>query len=407
MRVAHIITRLILGGAQENTLLTVEGLQRCGDVKVALVTGPALGPEGDLFGRAEANGVNVVLVPEMRRSICPWRDAITFWKLVRFCQRFRPDVVHTHSAKAGILGRAAARVAGVPVVVHTIHGSMSQRTGARADRLFLAAERLAGRWTTAFVSVADAMTEQAVAAGVAPPERFRTILSGMEVERYLKPTVDRAAMRKRLGFDDSDVVICKVGRLFHMKGHEYLVEAAADVVRQCPEAKFLLVGDGVLREQIEAQVERLGLSGRFVLAGLVPADAVTDYLHASDVVVHTSLREGLARVLPQGLIAGRPVVSYDVDGAREVALPNRTGFLVPPESVTELAEALVRLVRDPSLRERLGRAGCEMCATAFRHERMVARIRELYEECLRTRRMGGPDRPLSGRRSRKRSVESV
>ena len=383
MKVAHIITRMILGGAQENTLLNCEDLLRHYGDDVLLITGPALGPEGSLLERARQRGVKVELIPELRRAIHPWFDAVSYVKLKRVLRSFDPQVVHTHSAKAGLLGRAAATALNVPVVVHGVHGApFHLYQSAVAREFFRRCERWAARRCHAMISVADAMTELLVSAGVAPREKFTTVYSGMEVEPFLQSGEHRQRARRELGFADDEVVVGKVARLFHLKGHADVVRAARQVVDNAPEARFLFVGDGILRAPLEQSIAAAGLGHYFTFTGLVPPERVPELMAAMDVVVHASLREGLARALPQALIAGKPVVSYDIDGAREVVVTDETGFLVPPQDVTALAEAIQRLVRDDTLRNRLGQEGRKRCTEVFRHEYMTARIREVYERLL-------------------------
>ena len=335
MHVVHFITRLILGGAQENTVLTCEGQHAAGD-RVALVTGPGLGPEGSLVGRARAGGYEVVELPGLVRNLRPLADRAAMRAFADYLGAEKPDLVHTHSGKAGVLGRAAAarvRVRGKPVpAVHTVHGPSFHRFQNPAVRAaFRAAERWAGPRTAKFISVADAMTDQYVAAGVAPREKFVTVRSGMHVELFLDPPVSRGEVRARYGFAERDVVAAKIARLSDLKGQTYLIDAAARLKDRCPQLKFLLVGDGPLRPALEARIAAAGLADRVTFAGLVPTGAVPELLGAADLVVHTSLREGLPRVLPQGLIAGKPVVAFDADGAKEVCLPGETGFPDPPE----------------------------------------------------------------------------
>lgn len=383
MRIAHIITRLILGGAQENTLLTCEDLIRAFGDDVLLITGPPLGPEGSLLDRANAKGTPTVIVDALRRAIHPGRDAASYYALRREFRRFRPAVVHTHSAKAGILGRAAAWSLHVPAVIHTVHGAPFHPYQRAASRKFYqACERWAARRCHALVSVADAMTELMVAADVAPREKFTTVYSGMEVEPFLSADQHRAAVRRELGYADDQVVIGKIARLFHLKGHGDLIAAAGPLVARYPHVRFLLVGDGLLRGQLEQRIADAGLAEHFHFTGLVPPERIPFYLGAMDVVVHCSLREGLARVLPQALIAGKPVVSYDIDGAREVVVPEQTGFLVRPQAIAELTDALESLVADPALRARLGAEGRRRCTDVFRHETMTRQLRAIYERVL-------------------------
>ncbi len=383
MRIAHIITRLILGGAQENTVLTCEDLLRDHGDEVLLITGPALGPEGSLLDRARAGGGPLELIDQLRRPINPARDLLAYRRIKSVLRRFRPDVVHTHSAKGGMLGRAAAWSLGVPAVVHTVHGApFHPYQSAAARTAFRACECWAAKRCHAMISVADAMTRLMVDARVAPAGKFTTIYSGMEVEPFLDCDKHRDQVRRELGYQPEHVVIGKIARLFHLKGHEYVIRAARQVVDREPNVRFLLVGDGVLRDRLGRQIAALGLEDNFQFTGLVPPERIPELIGAMDIVVHASLREGLARVLPQALISGRPAVSYDVDGAREVVISDRTGFLAPPKSMDELADALGRLAADPSLRARLGAEGRRLFTDQFRHQRMSAQIRSLYQRLL-------------------------
>ncbi|HVU86871.1 MAG TPA: glycosyltransferase family 4 protein [Pirellulales bacterium] len=386
MRVAHIITRLILGGAQENTLLNCEDLIRDYGDDVLLVTGPPLGPEGSLLDRARSNGVPVEIIDSLRRSIHPTRDWRAYAALKNVLRRFHPEVVHTHSAKGGMLGRMAAAATGVPVIVHTVHGApFHAYQSATARQFFRACEQFAARRSTALISVADAMTDQLVGAGVAPRDKFTTIYSGMEVEPFLRANEHRDTLRAELGYKPEHVVIGKIARLFHLKGHEYVIAAAREIVVRHPQARLLFVGDGILRGQLERQVAEAGLAGHVRFVGLIPPTHIADYLGAMDVVVHASLREGLARVLPQALIAGKPVVSYDVDGAREVVLPRITGYLIPPCTVEPMTAAIEELIAKPDLRETFGLEGRRRFAEQFRHQNMTRQIRALYERLLAER----------------------
>jgi len=383
MRIVHIITRLILGGAQENTLYTCEDLMGRGH-EVTLVTGPALGPEGELVERARQKGVPLVFVDALRRAINPWRDAASYFALKRILRNAGPHVVHTHSSKAGVLGRKAARAAKVPIVVHTIHGlPFHPYQSALLNRLYVALERKAARASDAVISVADAMTEKALAEGVAPAEKFTTIYSGMEVEPFLDDSDDGSAVRAELGIPPGALVVGKVARLFHLKGHEDLLRAAAKVVEKVPAAYFLLVGSGILEARLRRLAAELGVAERVVFAGLVPPARIPTMIKAMDVLVHASYREGLARALVQALLSARPVVAYDLDGAPEVVLHGRTGYLVRAGDWRTMAERLIELLENENFRRELGRRGREHCRLAFRHEYMSERIEALYLELAR------------------------
>jgi glycosyltransferase involved in cell wall biosynthesis len=228
------------------------------------------------------------------------------------------------------------------------------------------------------------MTEQALAAGVGRPGLFRTIYSGMDVDAFLNPRRTREDVRRELGLAESDVAFGTVARLFERKGHDDILAAAPAVLRADPRVRFVFIGDGILRDRLIAETERLGLRHAFRFVGLVAPDRIPELLAAVDAVVHPSLREGLARVLPQALLVGRPVISYDVDGAREVVLPE-TGILLPPRDVPGLTAAVLRLATDPTLRAAMGAEGRRRFAEQFRHETMTRQIRSLYEDVLRDR----------------------
>ncbi len=384
MKVVHVITRMIVGGAQENTLHTLEDQHLIHGDEVSLVTGPPLGPEGSLMDRAYAAGFPIYELPEMQRSINPRWDWKTYLSLKRLMQELKPDIVHTHSSKAGIIGRAAAKSVGIPCV-HTVHGaSFHYGQNPAIFRTYVQAERWAARRTAHFISVADAMTADYVAQRIDTADRFTTVHSGFEVDPFLTPPRSAEEVRQELGLLPEHLVIGKIARLFHLKGHEFLLEAAPAIVAAHPEARFLLVGDGVLRQQFEQKIAEMGLTGHFVFTGLVPPSQIPELVHAMDIVAHTSQWEGLARVLPQGLISGKPVVTYDVGGAREVVIPGETGYLLPRDSVDELTAAICDLAENPALRGQLGRTGRERFTDQFRHQTMTRRIREVYGRVLGT-----------------------
>jgi glycosyltransferase involved in cell wall biosynthesis len=382
MRVVHIITRMIIGGAQENTLFNCLDLLSYGD-EVILLTGPTDGPEGRLLEQGRAGGLRVETIASLCRSIHPMRDYTAYRRLMQRIHELQPDVVHTHSAKGGMLGRAAAWANRVPVIVHTVHGAPFHPYQSWITRQFYrACEKWAAKRCHHLIAVADAMRDLMIDHGIVTAEKISTIYSGMDVEPFLVADQHRDDMRRRLGYTDERVVVGKIARLFELKGHEYIIEAAREVVRANPTVRFLLVGDGSLRPSIEESIAKSGLKPFFTLTGLVAPEEIPQYLSAMDIVVHCSLREGLARTLPQALLAGKPVVSFDIDGAREVCIDNQTGFLIPPKDIHRLGKAIVRLTNDAKLRAEQGRGGQQKLKDQFRHQTMTAKIRELYERLL-------------------------
>jgi glycosyltransferase involved in cell wall biosynthesis len=380
MRVTHDITRLVIGGAQENTIATVLGLQNRPGLQVHLVAGPSPGPEGSLESAFAAQPELLTILPSLIRPIHPCYDLLAWLRLVKMFRVAPPRIVHTHSGKAGLLARLAARRAGVPIIIHTVHGpSFGPFQGPVPNLVFRTAEKCAAAVTTHFISVADAMTRQYLAAGVGRPDQFSRIFSGFALEPFLAARND-PELRARLGIAPTDFVVGKIARLFQLKGHEDLIDAAPDVLRRHPRTKFLLVGDGVLRPRLQERARAAGLEKQVIFAGLVAPADIPQYVGVMDVVAHLSRREGLPRALPQAMAAGRPVAAYDRDGANEVCFPGQTGFLIPLGDVKTLAERLAQLAGDPALRERLGRRGREFARENFAVATMVESIYALYQK---------------------------
>ena len=378
MRIVHVITRLIVGGAQENTLLSCEGQHDRGH-DVTLVTGPALGPEGSLMDRARSYGYRVVEVDEMRRSILPVKDFRTYHRLVRLLRDLRPDVVHTHSSKAGIIGRWAADRARCPAIVHTIHGlAFTASTSRMVNSVYKALERQTAPITDRIVCVADAMREQSLAANIGRPEQYVTVYSGMDTRPFLSPPVPREQVRQDLGIAEDDLVVGTIARLFHLKGHDDLLDKAPRLCGEHPRLRFLWVGDGLLRPEFERRIGEMKLRDRFVLTGLVPPARIPELTNAMDVLVHPSRREGLARALPQASLARKPTVTYDVDGNREGVIDGETGFVIPPFDRRKLADAVGILAAEPPLRASMGEAGRAFALARFDAKVMVEALEALY-----------------------------
>jgi len=389
MKIVHIITRLILGGAQENTLITCRLLAGRGH-DVTLITGPAIGPEGQLFDKTENENYKVIVIDKMFRQISPSDDFKAYRQLKSVLKEIKPDIVHTHSAKAGILGRYAAHALkkrskdNKPKVVHTIHGlAFHPYQSKRLNKFYIAIERLAAKRTDAIICVADTMTEKALAAGIAKPEDYTTAYSAIEEEAYLAEVEERKIndFRRKHAISTNAVVLVTIARLAELKGHEYIIESAKRLVSDFPNCMWLLVGDGHLAEQIKHEIQMANLGYRFRFTGLIDPSEIPLAIHSSDILVHCSLREGLARALPQGMLAGKPAISFDIDGAKEVVNEN-TGRLIPPEDVDALTEASRELIADKELRQKLGENARRSVVKQFAPETMVDAIEDVYRQIL-------------------------
>lgn len=379
MRIIHVITRLIVGGAQENTIASVLGLRRKPGLEVSLISGPTTGPEGSLENQVAHEPGLLTIVPELIRPISPIHDFMAVRRLASMFRERKPDLVHTHSGKAGFLGRLAAFHSGVPIIVHSIHGpSFGDFQRGLANGIFRAAERYAGRLTTHFIVVAQAMADEYLAAGIGKAGQYTRIWSGFALEPFLTARND-PDLRKRLGLSHTDFVVGKIARLFKLKGHDDLIGVAPELVRANPRIKFLLVGDGLLREKFESQVRALNLQDHFIFTGLVSPDAVPGLIGIMDALVHLSRREGLPRALPQAMAAAKPVLAFDCAGAREVCINDRTGYLLRPGDRATLKERLLTLSAQPALCQRLGESGRALVRREFGLQKMIDDQHALYE----------------------------
>lgn len=382
IRVLHIITRMIVGGAQENTLLSVVGLDAMPEYEVTLVSGIDKGKEGELLSEARET-CNLIVLPEMGRSINPFSDLIAFWKLYRLIKKGRYHIVHTHSSKAGVLGRLAAWLAGTPIIVHTLHSLVFHDYQPWiVNRSWWLAKKVCAPVTDFFISVSDVISEKAIAAGIAKPEKFRTIYSGMELDWFLNAKFDAGKIKREFGIPENAPVIGKIARLFPLKGHDQLMDAAPEIVKRVPDVRFFLIGDGILLEHLQKRAREYGILDNFVFAGLVDRTRIPEMISAMDIVVHTSLREGLARVLPQSLAMGKPCVSFDIDGAKEVVINDKTGYLVKAFDSEGLADRVAYLLENDEIRTRFGENGRHHVDPNFRAEKMVADISEVYQMLL-------------------------
>ncbi len=394
MRILHLSTRLILGGSQENTILSCEGQLTAGH-DVHLAFGPIFGPEGSMLERAEAFRPNIDSersietheIPNLVRELSPRKDWRAYLECRNLIRRLKPDIVHTHSSKAGIVGRAAAWAeggrAGQIGVVHTIHGLPFHPYEKRwRNGIYIRSERWAANRCHGIVTVCNAMRDQALDEQIGSPQQYTTVYSGMEVEQFVNPERSRESMRTELGLEDRDFVVGTIARLAELKGHDDLIDALADRLKEKPHWKLLWVGDGWWADRLAQRLVDHGIEGQVIRPGLVDSDEVSNYVAAMDVLVHPSYREGLPRTVPQALLGSVPVVVYDVDGAPEVCIPNQTGILVKPGDIEGLRDAVDWMFEHPDERQRFGKAGYQLCVDQFDTQKMVDDLEVVYQRCL-------------------------
>ena len=386
MRIMHISTRLILGGSQENTVLSCEGQAEAGHT-VSLVYGPIYGPEGSLLERVKQHGgIEMIETPNLVRDLSPLRDLRCYFDLKKIIAQWQPDVVHTHSSKAGILGRLAAWKARVPCVVHTIHGlAFHPFQNKWRNAIYIAAERFAARRCHRIVCVADAMRDQALAARIGRRDQYVTVYSGIETDPFVQPSHSPQAMRAELGLAEDDFVLGTIARLAELKGHDDLLDALSPMMHTHSNIKLLWVGDGWWRDRLMKRVQCLGLESQVVLTGLVEPQRIPECLGAMNVLVHPSYREGLPRAVPQALLSGVPAIVYDVDGAKEVCIDGEVGRLVPPGDLTALRDAVQWMMDHPKERQEMGQRGRERCKDRFGAAGMVKKLETIYAQVLAQR----------------------
>ena len=380
--VIHIITMLELGGAQENTLYTVSHLdpERFNPYLLA-------GPGGILDSEAlKLEKGKFSFVGNLKREIRPVDDVVAIEQIRR---RIRwiveensglPAVVHTHSSKAGILGRWAARLEGIPVVIHTFHGfGFNQWQPWPLRMIFQLAEIITSRVTDGFIMVSRANAKVAEALGITRGRRTVLIRSGICLREFSPHPELKGRIRRELGIGEGSKIVTQISCFKPQKAPMDFVRVAAEVAQKEPDVFFLLVGDGILRPNVESEVRRHGLEGRLLLLGW--RRDIPEILQDTDVLVLTSLWEGLPRVLPQAMAVGVPAIVTDVDGSPEAILDGVNGFVVRPKDVETMAQRVIQLISDPDLRRKMGEEGRKR-VQEFDIKEMVRKQEEFYTELL-------------------------
>src|SRR5829696_3212131 len=368
-RVMRIISRMNIGGPATHVVLLNAGLDRRG-YDCLLVTGSEGTNEGSLRDLAESSGLRVALIPELGREIAPWSDFVTVVKLYRLMRRERPHVVHTHTAKAGFVGRIAARLAGVPVVLHTFHGHVFHGYFLPAKtRLFLLIERLGARLSTRIITISPRLREEIAQFGVTGRERIEVIPLGFELESFASQPRGTGDFRRSLGLPTDAKLVGAVGRLVPIKNIPLLLEAAATARQEDPDIRVVLVGDGELRGELEAGAEALGLGQAVTFAGW-RRDLASVYADL-DAVVISSHNEGTPASLIEAMATGRPVVSTRVGGVPDLIGDGETGRLVPPGDREALAAALLALFGESELTAEMAERARRRVLERHQAERLV------------------------------------
>ncbi|MEM1103095.1 MAG: glycosyltransferase [Pseudomonadota bacterium] len=389
MKITHIITRFIRGGADENTLLTVNAQAEAGH-EVSLVRGPDSHPE--MIARLHPS-IKDVEVPSLIRDIDLVKDLKCLRELARALVELSPDIVHTHTSKAGVIGRFAARMSEAPVVVHSVHILAFDNVWPGKMFIYKQLERWAAAYTHGFISVSDALRQACIRSGVGRADIHHVVPSGMDVASYetAEPADWRALWPKGDAPETRPRFVLTVGALEERKRIAELVRAFKTVVRDVPDAVMLVAGDGPLRPDIEALIEAEGLGGKVILLGHV--SDLPRYIHLADVCVHGASREGLPRVVLQFAMSGKPVVATELAGIDQVVKHEASGLLCPIDDFDAIAKALTRLLKDDDERARFAEAAKGLDFSAWDTGEMVRRIDDVYRRAIRSNVSGYPARP--------------
>jgi len=385
IRIAHIISRMVSGGAEENTAYTVLGLNK-NRYSIDLIV-------GDDFNKSilkhnvndKDSEVNIIQVKGLKGPLNIFFDPIILLKLILIFKKNQYDIVHTHTTKTGILGRVAARYVKVPIIICGLHGSSFRAFNSRIlNWSLIYLEKLTGKYTDAYISVSNLIAERNKREGIGKNSRYYTVLSGMDLKKFYdnKSEFDKKSITRELNIDSDAFIIGNVARLEAVKGHTYLIDAFKMVIEKRKGANILLliVGEGEERENLAQYARRTGLENKIIFTGY--RKDIEKIMRIMDMMVLSSLREGLPRVLVQAAAAGLPSVAFKVDGVPEIVRDGINGFLVEPKNVNALSEKIGRYIDDRNLQKLHGENGRDIVRGKWSIEEMVDQIDTIYQQLI-------------------------
>ncbi len=380
IKVLHIITRLDKGGSAENTFITITGLDE-DNYDVTLMSGLVKDPMQDRTKEIEAHDIKHIFISELARDISIIRDLKALLKIYIFLRKERFDIVHTHTSKAGLLGRLAAKLAGVPIIVHTPHGHVFFGYFKPVKtKIFIFLEKLASHMTDKIVALTDREKDDYRLFKTTREEKSVVINSGVDLNRFKELSVrEKQDFKKELGLPENSLVVGTVGRLVPVKGQEFLIEAAKHIIPKYPSMLFMFAGDGYLRQNLERKAQEMGIKENVIFLGW--RDDADKIISIYDIFVLPSLNEGMGRVLVEAMALGKPIVASRVGGIPDLIAHGQNGFLVPPRNPEQLAKYIQILIEDKEKRESMGQAGKKI-SLSFSQEAMIEKITSLYDELL-------------------------
>ena len=382
-KVLHIITLFSVGGATENTIYTVDGLIKKG-YDIDIITGPNISSEGSMYNICKRLNIPVITFVNLKRDISPFSDILVIFQLFRFIKKNNYTIVHTHSSKAGVVGRLAAWLASTPIIIHHNHAKPYHRYQNWFIRtLYKGIEKFASLFCDKIVSVTHTIVDEMVKDKIAPREKFTVIRSGFDIENFKNfNSSNNYTLKNKFGLTDGDIVIGKIARLSVIKGHIYLLQAFEKVCKQISNIKLLFVGDGENKNELLSFIDKRGLNDKIIFTGLVPTNEIPSVISLMDLVVHTALLEGLPRVFTQSMLMGKPVISFDLDGAHEVIEDGKNGYLIEPMNIQMLTEKIIDLASNIPKAKNFGNYAKNNIKDDFSITAMVKKNHMLYQELL-------------------------
>ncbi len=391
-RVLRILNRLIIGGPAINATYLTRYMAP--EFETMLVIGGRDDHEQDATHLTDQLGIVPVVVPDMKRAIRPADDRKAYKQVKALIEKFKPDIVHTHAAKSGAIGRLAADVCDVPVVVHTFHGHVFHSYFSKwKTNAFINIERYLAKRSTGIVAISEIQKQElAHIYKICPEEKINIIPLGLDLDKFQQDQdLKRAIFRQRYHIEPDEVAIGIIGRIVQVKNHSLFVAAAAKLLAETSEkVRLVIIGDGDMREPMEAELRNAGIDYVYAKNEQRRATAVctswqtdmAEVLAGLDIVALTSHNEGTPVSLIEAQAAARPVVSTNVGGVADVVKDDETGYIIEPGNVDSFAEALLHLVQQPHLREQFGQSGRRFVAGSYSYQRLVGDMSGYYNKLL-------------------------
>ena len=384
-KILHIITRLDMGGSAQNTLLTCLKLSRkyemvlvCGLSQESNMTDSEREAVDKQIDQAHENGVKIIKVSSLVRRISPVSDILALCDLIRIIKAEKPDVVHTHTSKAGLLGRMAAKIVSAPNIVHTPHGHIFfGHFGPVFSKIFLWIEKVFSTITDRVVALTGGESRDYKELNVYAPEKISEIHSGVDIEKFKRSPVGAVEKKRALGLDQNGLVVGFIGWLLPIKGPMHLLKAMENVWRDRDDVILVYIGKGDLDVDLRAEALKISANGRINFLGW--RNDIDEIMPVFDIFVLPSLNEGMGRVLVEAMAAGKPIVASNVGGIPDLVKHNHNGLLVPPGDEKALAAAIMQLINDPEKAKMMGQCGRELCHQ-FSLDAMIEKIDQLYME---------------------------